>query len=421
MDKIIRKIESDLPDFMLVRPDSKFDENFARKLRAELLQTKIKPMESPYASFFVSRLFYGIVGSAITILLVVPMTYFITHKSVLPNTPVPLNPFSSEVKDVSSGLTPKQQISNKGTNAFGVLPLSTQTPTSTLSLQLGDYITFKYNGDPAALYETQGVVFKRTKDIDSSKQLADIIQATNFGLVKLSSFSNLNLKNIELSEDKTNGYTVEVNFENGSINVGAEKGYWTPATGTSSAISDSDAITIANSFISGHGLDLSTYDKPSVITSSSSLVKVAYPLLLDNKQVYQPDASVYGIVISIDSSKKQVSGLEGLNSQIYESSQYSLETDFSKVLAAATSTLDSIVSTPDQTPSLMEAFLGNPTHVLLRYMSPSQSASTTDELYIPAMRFTITYQSSSTQSSLPGSVVVPLVKDFLDKSLTLVQ
>lgn len=434
---------------VLSKPDTHFDESFAAKLRAELLETKVKPMPSPYSSFFASRMFFGLVGSALTILIVVPFTFVATQKATSPDKPVVINPFSDQVKDVSTGLTPTQQISNKGMNAFGKLalvpttenqpetppddnangvsarsiqPLSTSAasaPTAaspkakvSVSARATNTLAVVYKGDAITLKDTQGKVFKRTKGADSGKQLFDMVQNGKFGLTDLTSFSDLKLKDVELSQDIPFGYVVGINLDEGAININPQWQFWTVGNTTTpvTEVTPLDAhslISIANDFLKSHSITTTVYADPVAMPESSTVI---FPLKIDSKEVSEQTGIPFGLVVTVDAGQKKVSGISNLTSQIYDSSQYTLETNFDTIVHVATSSL-SLPGSKGET-----ATLGTPKAVLMHYWLNDGGANIGDELFIPALSFPITYSSNNTNG--PTAIVVPLVKDFLAKATT---
>lgn len=423
------------------KPDTKFDEAFASRLRAELMETKIRPMPSPYSSFFISRAFYGIVGSAITILVVVPFTFIATQKATSPEKPIVLNPFTSQIKDETAVLTPKQQISNKGINAFGTFALvptnqgsavqtdsvSKITPTALIAPSATEIapiavqaISYSYTGEVVELKDKEGKIFMRTKGIDSDKQLRSMIQGSNFGLAKLGTFSDLKLTSIELSENKENGYTVGINFVEGSININPQWNTWPADTNrkeVSSLPSEATIIGIADAFVRDHGIDTMVYGKPVVQQSTSQVVGVSYPLIIEGKPVYDESGAPYGLYVAVDIRLKKVSGVNNLISQTYDSSFYTLETNFDAIVQAATSSLNAHVGGMDpqvRGQASGTATLGTPTQVLMHYWYHDEAKGITSELYIPALSFPITYESKNAEG-LPTKIVIPLVKDFLAK------
>jgi hypothetical protein len=423
------ELEKLVSELIINKPDTHFDESFASNLRTQLLNTKIKPMPSPYSSFFVSRVFYGILGSALTILIVVPFTYVATQKATSPDKPIVLNPFSTQVKDVSSGLSPKQQISNKGINAFGTLALvATGTESSTKtknptplnatnqaavspksSTNKTSAVTYGYTGESLTLRDNQGKVFKRTKGADSGKQLVGIINNGSFTLTNLPSFNNLSLKNVTLAEDTDHGYLINVNFADGSISINPNTPSWNTTSTTTSTLDETEVLSIAQDFVSGHGIDTSAYGKPVVLDNKT----VIYPLIIEGKEVYEETGNPFGLVLTIDLQAKKVSNAENLTSQTYESSLYTLETNFNNVVAVATSSLNSTLL-QGIAGTTTKASLDTPKFVLMHYWL-ADNGGVSSELFIPALSFPISYKNIQNSTGLPTTIVVPLVKDFLTK------
>ncbi len=356
-----------LAELKSLRPDTRFDEQFSSALKSRLLSKP--PVVSPYKLVFNSRIFYSLIGSALTILISVPLAFVSTQKSSYPEKPLIFNIF--QIKDSVSGLAPRQQINSKGVNAFGILPaiaISTTTATSTGDQNAAAGLTYQYSGGPVDLKEADVTVFKRTKDAG--------------------------LKAIFVNSDQSKN---------------------TEAILASTTPEDSNLIALASGFLKDHSVDTSIYDAPMVVKTASSTnsdyldsVSVLYPLLIDGKKVYTANGNLYGISVTIDATQNKVLAIDNLTSQIYDSSQYKPETDFNKIFNAATSTLSAELADKNLSG---EITLGTSTPALLQYFSGDNS-STKDELYIPALVFPATYENGS--AGLPTNVVVPLVKEFLN-------
>jgi hypothetical protein len=120
-------------------------------------------------------------------------------------------------------------------------------------------------------------------------------------------------------------------------------------------------------------------------------------------------------MITIDPQSNRVSDVQNLTSQIYDSSPYTLETDFAAVLKVATSTFAQNVgvSSAETSSSTQTATLGTPKQVLMHYWLYDEKGLSSSELFIPALSFPVTYQNKA--DGMPKAIVVPLVKDFLGK------
>ncbi|MDQ3077151.1 MAG: hypothetical protein M3Q63_03830 [bacterium] len=434
-DKDLRKM---IAEIMALKPETRFDESFATRLRSELVDKKsifapLSPyiaqvkaftqnaVESKYFSYFDTKLFTGAAGALIAILLVAPLTYVLTKKNIEQSP-------EAMVKNISSGLSLKQQINSKEGNAFGKLAYITPQPASvsanesvqdsglaktsgmrSMSLQApseSSTAVIAYTGDKIALTETEGKVYKRVKGIDAGKQLANFLKNANFDVVNVGKFNNLSLENLQLSEDSAYGHTLSINFNDGVININQNSQWDTDGEGKTltagDILEDAKLIEIANSYVNDHGIDVSGYGKSQVVGKQNGIIPdalyVTYPLIIDGLEVYEESGVVYGLQVVIDLRNKKVSAVNNLTSQLYESSVYAMETDFAKVIRAATGTSATNTGAAGE--------ISTPHKVLMRY-----ATDINNELYIPAMLFPVKGKGGS----ITGTVVIPLVKDALDK------
>lgn len=301
-DKELRKLVAAL---LATRPDTRFDVSFAARLRSELVSNPAPaPVRSPYtgwAGIFSYRAFYQVATAALTILIVVPLTYVFTKRADQGN----LVPAWSEVKDLSTDLAPKPQISDKGMNAFGTLDLAPRpSPVA--------------KGAPStmSLRATEG----------SSTMAADIAQGA-----------------------------ISYAYAGGKVDLPAQGDVYRKSA--VSASSTADAASIADVFLKGGAMDSKLYGKAVAVSES----EVVYPLVIDGVEVYTETGEPFGLSVTVDPQERRVVGINNPLALSYESSKYPLETDFAVILAAATS------SKPASVDANTEGALGTPRLVLMKY------------------------------------------------------
>jgi hypothetical protein len=446
----LRKLIGDL---VISKPATEVDASFVRRLRADLMHIDIKPAKvkkaeplpvvSPFArgfSFITKSTFNSSVFAAfIAIFIVAPLTYFTTARFV--------STTQVDVKDVSSTLSQKQQINYKPENAFGPMVLvatstpsslvpgvgSTSTASSTglkpdiqtvavvpagssalasstlagassaaLAASSGQNIV--YVGGDLPLSNAQGTLLQRTV-ADNETDLISFLKTLKFDIGDFSSFSGLSVKTLQLSEDEPLGYTVSVDIDSGTIEIAPDESQWQAALDSESpsSLSNSQIIAIATTFLSDRAIDTSNYGAPQIVngdpSTPSDTVTILFPLILNNQEVYNVDGTPYGLTVQVNTDLQKVTTVKNLTSQTYDASQYSLETDPTKILSylnAGTSTA-AVSSTT--------VMLSSPQQILVRYVTPQSSSSTSTELFVPALLFPASINSATTTS-----VIVPLVK-----------
>lgn len=453
------------------KPDTQFNPAFAARLRTQLVAkpaqvAHVSSITSPFATYWsllTNNSFQSsLAGALIAIIVIAPATFIATRQ-------IYNGDADSEtyVKNITSGLSLKQQINNKGMNAFGKLSylpqaeggmgggiaanqntrssLNIDSASGTASMSVFPSVASKYTyaGDAIEVKDKEGKVFKRVKNSTAGKQLADFIQKSNFGLVNLPSFSSVGLQNIQLFEDKPFGYSISVNFDEGAIAIYPDYRKWEIKADRapmpiSQIPSDSEFVNVANTFVKDHGVDIAIYGKPIIESRSFTgqgvdgkeqefaheSVAVTYPLILEGSEVYDESGNMYGLQVMVDTLSKRVTGVNNLTSQVYESSNYTLQTDSKKIITAATSGPQSMVYPIDdlkreipagfsQQSAAQKFELQTPKRVLMRHFVYENNKEPV-ELYVPALLFPVVQQKGV--QTYPKNVIVPLITDVLAKS-----
>ncbi len=458
-EKELRKLVSEL---VTSTPDTKFDGAFAARLRAELMQKfpQVSPIlktarriPSPYFSrfsFSSSYVFSHVRSWAPTalILLLLPFSYVgIRHLASNPST----------------GFEVQQQISDKGAQAFGTIAVPTTvkntrvaflpelaptpamvapvnvvtsapaagkvTAMSAMNMQSTKIsmtrepqpetsISYTYAGAPLTALNSSGKVYKRITDGETTDDLSHIIQTSNFSVLSLTSFTNLKPRTMELAEDAPLGYVLNIDFNQGLININPDWPKWDSidnASGEFVIPDDATLIAISNKFLKDHNINMSLYKAPIVIrdvstaagakVSAANTVTVTYPIMIDNMAVYDESGQPYGLQVAVNVSAQKVASVTNLTSQKYESASYDLISDAATVLSEATSSAPAGAPVTSKT---IKANLQTPEHVLTKIWKAGTEGSVGTELYIPALLFKATNETAS--STILQPVIVPITK-----------
>lgn len=423
-------LRSLITDLKLEKPNTHLDEDFRATLRAQL--THKRNIVSPFFTF--NRYAYSLIASLLVIILVVPLTSYITLRSVSNGGEI-----IEQVKNLTSSLSPKQKIQDKGARAFGTLALLPKTvtakkadttapmamsaaaPAAGAALVAQDTATdtppepvvkevktYTYEGADLGLNKALGNVYRRGTGIDAGRNLVTLIEKSDFGLVSLASFPNMSVKDIELSQDTTVGYRVNVNFDQGVVTIMPDPAKWpqmdTVASTSTKTPTTASVIAIANEFLKDHKINFSIYGNP-IVRKAVGDYTVVYPLMINGVPVYTEDARVYGMEIGVDATNARVTSLRNLTSQSYDAAQYDLSMDTQKVLNAIGSYANDDFDY-NYTASSSDAQIkyGTPSKILMRTINTTDIGAK-EELFVPALLFP--------QKGTQNPVVVPLVKNFL--------
>lgn len=332
------------------------------------------------------------------------------------------------------------RMSLSATPAMG-LAGSSETISSKMIVAPQYAYSYVYKGDPLDLTEASGTVYRRLKgDGNLSGNLDSVINTKAFGPINLSSFSNLRTNNISLVEDKKLGLNINIDFNEENIYIGQNWLQWRSERdncGDNQACWESyrikindvpdDAVSIkmASDFLNEKGINLEHYGTPTVDnnwranyeTSTDKEnyyipeeVSVIYPLVLNGQTVYDQSGNLDGLRVSVNLLQKAVSGVNNLTSSRYETSDYTLETDASKIVALAEKGgYGSGIYYFGDNQEKVTLELGTPTKSLIHFYRYTNNVN--EELFIPALIFPITNAPDNYYGS--RFITVPLVQEMI--------
>jgi hypothetical protein len=144
------------------------------------------------------------------------------------------------------------------------------------------------------------------------------------------------------------------------------------------------------------------------------MLNVVYPLMIENQAVYDEGGNPSGLNVGINVRNKQVVSVWDLSVQNYQSSQYDAETDLNRIMKVAEQ--GGVYGYVDITQGgrVVEIELAEPTIQYVKMWNYKNNQS--EELLIPSLVFPIKEQPAGDQYFYRKSVVVPLVKEILDRN-----
>jgi len=401
LDPELRQYERELMplvrELIEAKPDTVFDEAWARALRAQLVARASTPQQRSGFGFL--KLFsmkttytYGAIIAAVVIVAAV-------------------GSFTLNKKDTSFQLASAPEINSVGKNAFGSLlstggtgtDVAAESAARALSVDTapapedagasvapkgvasmvpaagyggggGDIavdrmiapvpysITYTYNGDEFALDDQEVPVLRRARGTETGSAFVSTLTGFDFGLLNLGSFSSAQMQNISFSENRDFGYVVNINFIDGSISINENWERWNHPSkecrdeacynsirlSIADVPADDHVVAIADAFLRDHGIALDAYGEPSVDNQWRTYyeqvddkadyyipdaISVKYPLEINGEPVYEQGGSTVGMQVSVNIRFDRVSGVWGLQTQRYESSSYPAITDVKKVVS----------------------------------------------------------------------------------------
>lgn len=423
------------------------DEQFVANLRSRL---EGEPVPSPYASFLSTR--YLIVG-VLTLALLLPIGYYASNKTQTSSAifamdqevqPLPGKAYGAiEMQDSGRGGGARNAVSSPTASNPEVATMSSASAGSApapakdarMMLPNGPITTYAYvyKGEPLEL-QSEGLVYNHTHTEKSSGQIASQLRKFNFGLINLGAYSDARVRAFELVQDKPFGYSINVNFDEGTININPNYTEWPSLVakdGQSAQLPKSampkndEVLAIAKAFLDEHDIKLTNYADPIVqayaqmdpadtqMQYAPEQITVTYPLKIQGTEVIEDGAYPYGLQVGVSVRDKRVMSVYGLTSQTYTSSSYQLETDSDKIL--------SILGRggphawiPEETTGItvkkVDIEVGTPKKVLMHTYSYANGES--KELFVPALDFPVTKAPDNAQY-YPKNIVIPLLPELL--------
>lgn len=304
-------------------------------------------------------------------------------------------------------------------------------------------LRYVYKGEPLKLTADKVNVLRRLIGESASGDLQNYLKTNGLGLVELGSFSNAKLQSFNFLENKDLGYMVTVSFTDGSVSISQDWTRWQSVhpicveqdcfeknrVQTSDMLSEQSVIEIADAFLAEHGIARKNFGQPVFDNSWRVMyeqsidkanfyfpeaVNVTYPFLIDGKEVFDEAGNKTGMVVSIDIRARKVSGLWGLTTQRFESSEYVAETDGARIIqiAEAGGFRGGLYPLYDEQGRSLNVELGTPETALVKIYNWKDGQN--EELLVPALIFPVISRPDSSSYYTPNAVVVPLVTDILD-------
>lgn len=304
---------------------------------------------------------------------------------------------------------------------------------------------YVYKGEPLKLEDKEVKVLNREKP-GVNKNLDGALRNLQFAGADLGAFSNAGVTNFQLAEDKDNGYLVNVDFMNGTVEMYQNWVRWPQPTEyrplTKAEVSpDSVLVAVADTFLNDRHIDRSGYEAGAVdddwgrfkimaaappapnnarmeIYNMPDVVTVIYQQTINGQKVYEQNGQRVGIRVSVNVRAKQVTGVSGLMTQNYRASSYEAETDAKTILKIAE---QGGVYGPvygygeDGNQTVVAIELGTPERVYVKMYTYQAKTNDNLELYVPALAFPIK-NAPAGANIYQNQVVAPLAKELLTEN-----
>ncbi len=326
---------------------------------------------------------------------------------------------------------------------------------------------------PANMY----VYKNQNTDIKTnSSNLSDILKTD---IIDFSKLDNLGLSYLSIYEDQKDGYQLDVSLAEWSINIYRNYRKWQEVDysnqkqlSLNDIPSDDKVIWIVDDFTKKYSINLDSYSKPVVNNSWKKyyemstdkqnyyipdVVSVIYQFNVDGIWVYESYGNPIWLETTVNVRDMKVNSLWPIQKMDLKWSKYDLMTSSWEILdiakkwqnnnvymdatvkneawvrewssgsewtVATWATLDAPSSMPAQAPVEPEEInveIWNPQIVYLRQYIYNEQTQTSEQYFVPGMRFDVLTPSDDAKMIYPGeTVTVPLVKDFLNTNTNIV-
>lgn len=438
LKKVLQTMLKNKPDITL---DAAFVSSLKRRLQAQAESMSEASLEK---GGWLGKLVFALSGAAVTAVAFIA----VSHLAPFGNEAL----FTSQVKTVEKSafdLTPTSGMATAGdaampqpegnVSALGLgggenLPTSQSSKMMILPEAMVNY-QFIYDGELPFPVESEIGVLKRNPVSVSDKRLTEAVKGFDFGLIDIKKFSDLKMDYLSVSEDKKYGYTLQVNFTEGVINIGQNWPKWPNhylnCTGDSCQLTEKDMledsalIAIADTFVKQHDINLKGYGSPVVVkdwllysNAAETMpayipdqVRVVYPEMLDGTHVTESDGNFTGVFVTVSVRDKKVSSLNNLKPNSYEKSLYPVEQDRAKLLdwARRGGIFFYAYRGAEKT---VEVKLETPELVYFRHFKWVPEENRTDEYVVPAYSFDI--NADPGLNLFRSKLIVPAVQGFED-------
>ncbi len=475
MDKKIEKIINDLytidgslkkyekevvrivEELLRSKPDIKVNEEFIEKLHRALVSRMeyLKEEEKGYAGSsgnnnFFSRLAYSFVGAMAMFLAVVFGVSYYLNQIKNPGDIIAVDtiPGIEKLKDGAFGSLAFDQ----SKTAFGLGGASSgiggggSSGTGGQKIGAGmpgpDIVNyhFVYKGGDLPLQD-KVTVYRRVRSLPAGDKIIRTLASLNLGLVDINKFTSTYMSSLSITEDRSFGYDVNIDFREGAASIWAGTNWPDPNSNcrdqacyeahqlkASDMPKDEEVIAIADQFLDDYRIDRSAYAEPSIMkdfglyknlaAQDSTLyipetISIVYPIKIDNQIVYDDIASLTGMTVEVSIRQKKVFGVRSIYGQKYESSDYEAEQDKNKIISVAENGgMFGNYKSPEAIQTI-DIELGTPEIKLIASWSYDPEKRITKSLFIPSYVFPVTGVQNG-KYYYRKNVVVPVPKEMID-------
>jgi len=264
------QLEKIVVEILEAKPEISIDRKFKKELYRELMAriSELEPKKkSIWQGVFGRKFSYAFASVlAIVIVVVVGVVFFTGGEKVS---------FNLGINDINdSGFGPLVLSDSSSSEAKGGGGPDTG---ESAYLPASGYTEFKYVyiGDDFSTDENIAGVYKRKVNDSVSRVFARKISDLKFDFVNFSKFKDLSVDSVTISEDRSFGYSINLNLKDASFRLYKNWEKWPKEESVkiSDIPSNEKIIAIADAFIEEHDIDMSTYGKGEIFGNWNAILE----------------------------------------------------------------------------------------------------------------------------------------------------
>lgn len=274
-------------------------------------------------------------------------------------------------------------------------------------------------------------IYKKSKVADLWKNFVEKFWNFSFNGLDISRFSDLSAGNISLNQEKKYGYSINIDFSNGYLNIYKNWDKWPQKNYDENKqidlLSDDELLQIANNFMKEYKIDVSQYWTAQIDTNYDSILRefstskkapsyipentyILYPSLLDGKEIIEESGEKSWVKVEIDIQEKKVSSVLWLKIEQYAKSDYKIENNTDNILHIANAWWRFWLEIEKvENAQYIDIKLKNPKLQYVHIYHYTQN-NWQEEFLIPAIVFEI--ENNDENNFMSKIISVPLLKDF---------
>jgi hypothetical protein len=431
------------------RPEAPIDERLKRKLRTEIMATFVEEKKKEKRKISYKDWFFPITAVTFAALFfsTIPFSFF--GKDIFNwNNSSSLGKFSfsQSVEKVSDGAFSLWSWVNKDMpswvqNEMGwdtgwkMAKMMTVGSDSMITPSESVRYNYIYTGTLDLPQWNLSVYEKNIVPIDS-KELNSFISWFSFDGFDIHALKNTKMTSLTLVEERNFGYIVSADFVWWTLSLypNYEKWpqqrcdmNWCKMPGKSDLPSDSELLSLGESFLKKYWIDIHNYWTGRIDTTWKNWVSLSsdwsndesvpesltimYPLLLGDKTVYEEGGSPRGITLGYDVRNKQISSLYGLWKESLRESEYRVTTDIKTLKSFILQWwLYPILTDRSSQEKIIDIILDVP-ELIYMHVSRTDNDWKLKEYYVPSLLFRVI--NKPIEVYVWDTITIPIIDEFM--------